>query len=71
MRLAEDASPVMMSNAAPSVSRDVSGPLCARCNTPIGGEWLAVNGKTYHPIHLLCDNCGVVIGVLDQSSPSP
>lgn len=74
MRLAEDSTPTnattpIYATAISKGASQASGPLCARCNVPVVGEWLSIAGKTYHPAHLLCDQCSAVIGVSDHCTP--
>ncbi len=37
-------------------------PICDYCKEPIKTQYMEFDGKYYHPIHFLCDNCGAVIG---------
>jgi len=36
--------------------------ICDYCKEEIRGQYIEFHGKTYHPIHFRCDNCGKPIG---------
>lgn len=36
--------------------------ICNFCREPIKSQYVEFDGKFYHPIHFLCDNCSRVIG---------